>query len=484
MDILLVDDDKNSRNSVAKFLRQIGHNTIECDSAQTALREYASHEYPMVLSDIRMPGMSGLELLRMLSTFPNEYSSDIVLFTGYADAESAVEALKAGAYDYLLKPVNAEKLAAIVEKIEKHQILLREQRAHEMDADPTVTSEPQPDIHNQYVCAGVEIGVFSAASRENVNMALRYHQDPSLPVLIEGPTGTGKEIIAKLIHFGGDNSDKVITPFVDINCATLSHTLFESELFGYEANAFTGSSKIGQKGKLDTANGGTLFLDELEALPLHLQGKLLRVIQEKEFYRVGGLKKIKVDVRIVCATNVELTKKIEDGSFRSDLYYRLKVGHIKLSPLSKRSEEIIPLTSIFLKEFSRQKKKHFQHISEEAANIFLHHTWDGNIRELRNVVEWVVFMFDDTELKAEHLSTFFKNGVSAPVKNELSPHVFSMELRPEGITMEEFKREVIQKVLEMHNGNRSATARYLGISRRSLIDQLKKNDENDDEKDD
>ncbi len=477
MQILLVDDDINSRRAVAKFLRQIGHETTECDNAHDAIAEYSMRQYPMVLSDIRMPGMSGIELLKTISTFPCEYPSDIVLFTGYADADSAVEALRAGVYDYLLKPINAEELAKIVQRIEERQNKLREpgilDRNELLKPEANIFKPPEDNI-NQYSCAGIKVGVFSSSLRDNIKTALKLHTDPSIPVLIEGPTGTGKEIIAKFIHFGNDNDNdnRIKKPFIDINCATLSATLFESELFGYEPNSFTGSSKTGQRGKLDAANGGTLFLDELEALPLDLQGKLLRVIQEKEFYRVGGLQKIEIDVRIICATNVNLINKVQEGSFRSDLYYRLKVGHIELKPLAERPQEIIPLASLFLREFSLKKKKHFKYIAEEAADILIHHAWPGNVRELRNVIEWVVFMYDDIEVKAEHLSDMIQVRQILST-NENAVNKFCIELRQEGTTMEQVKKELILKVLDMHGGNRSAAARYLGISRRTIIEQLK-----------
>ncbi|HWQ76321.1 MAG TPA: sigma-54 dependent transcriptional regulator, partial [Syntrophomonas sp.] len=474
-------DDKNSRKAVAKFLRQIGHNTTECDSAKHALIEFAAHDYPMVLSDIKMPEVSGLELLKTLSALPAQPKSDVVLFTGYADTESAVEALRAGAYDYLLKPVNAEELASVVEKVAQHQSYLRSRPIDQAVSPSPEESDPggMSGDMGVFQFADTSIGVFSAASRRIVNMALKYHTDRSLSILVEGPTGTGKEIIAKLVHFGGKPEEAgEAGPFVDINCATLSHNLFESELFGYEPNAFTGSSKYGQKGKLDAANGGTLFLDELEALPLDLQGKLLRVVQEKEYYRVGGLKKIKTDVRIIGATNMELAQQVQDGSFRSDLYYRLKVGHIVLSPLCERSEEIIPLALMFLKNFSAQKRKHFKYINDDAADMLLHYPWQGNIRELRNLMEWAVFMYDDVELKPEHLASILQGpDIVNTEPGTAITNTFQLDLASDGISMKKFKELLIRKVMEINHGNKSATARYLGISRRSLINYLHQMDE-------
>jgi two-component system, NtrC family, response regulator AtoC len=259
------------------------------------------------------------------------------LFTGHGDMATAIEALRSGAYDYLLKPINVAELAVITDRIAEHQSLLRENRVLNTrftDEVQAATEEARQEVSrlrqlvSHYI--GIDnVGVFSETMRQIVQQAQKYHEDRLIPVLIEGETGTGKEIIARMIHFGGAARE---APFVDVNCAALTASLFESELFGYEAGAFTGGLVKGQKGKLDVAQGGTLLLDEVGEIPLELQGKLLRVMQEKEFYRVGGLKKVKTDVRIICATNANLEKCVEEGTFRKDLFYRLKVGHIVIPP--------------------------------------------------------------------------------------------------------------------------------------------------------
>ena len=314
MNILLVDDDPNSRVSVGRFLRQLGHDVAEFNNAGDALDACAKNDYPMVLSDIKMPGMSGIELLRAIQSLPGGWRTDVVLFTGYGDMESSIQALREGAFDYLLKPVNAEELASITEKIAEHQALRRDNKRLKEYFDEAVvaaTRETQHELNRlkkmMLRSSGLgSVGIFCEEMKKIVDLAARYHADRLLPVLIEGETGTGKEIVARMVHYG--NGDGV-GPFVDINCATFNSNLFESELFGYDPGAFTGSLCKGQKGKLDMASEGTIFLDELEELPLGLQGKLLRVIQEKEFYRVGGLQKVKVDVRFICATNVNLARE-------------------------------------------------------------------------------------------------------------------------------------------------------------------------------
>lgn len=317
------------------------------------------------------------------------------------------------------------------------------------------------------------IGFFSEDMRRLVRQAKKYHSDRSIPVLIEGETGTGKEVLARIIHYG---EMKEQLPFVDVNCAALTPSLFESELFGYEAGAFTGGLTKGQKGKLDIAQGGTLLLDEVGEIPLELQGKLLRVIQEKEFYRVGGLKKIRTDVRIICATNCNLERSVEQGTFRKDLYYRLKVGQLLIPPLRRRKNDILPLAEMFLREFAAQKGRRFQQISPAAVDILTAYDWPGNVRELRNTMEWVAFMHDDVELKPLHLSNMPQGAAplsSATAKQgngALNPEHFSLPAA--GFDLEKYVDRIVHQALELCRGNKTAAARYLGISRRSLYCRL------------
>lgn len=482
MNILLVDDDKDSRRSIKRFLEKIGHHVTDCDDGKKAFQTYQNGDFPMVITDINMPKMNGIDLLRALKDLPGADETEVVLFTGYGNIETAIEALRLGAYDYLIKPLNVEELAIITERIAEHQFLLRENRVlnqHFDDKIKVVTAEKDEELtrikRSLAEQLGIKtIGIFSPSMRLIFEIAQKYHTDRSIPVLIQGETGSGKEIIAKTIHYG-EMVD--ISPFIDINCAALSASLFESELFGYEPGSFTGGLTKGQKGKLDLAQGGTLFLDEIAELPLELQSKLLRVIQEKEFFRVGGLKKIKTDVRIICATNVDLEQKVQEGVFRKDLYYRLKVGHLVIPNLRHRTEDIIPLASMFLQDFTRQKGKGFKYISNDAAKILLEYTWPGNVRELRNVIELVVFMYDDIEIKPAHLSIITGSKLNRPsldTKEEqrlLNTNDFL--LPKEGFDLEDFTKQIINKTLKMHNGNKTDTARFLNISRKSLYTHLK-----------
>ncbi|MDD2422131.1 MAG: sigma-54 dependent transcriptional regulator [Heliobacteriaceae bacterium] len=481
MRILLVEDDRESRAGVAEFLRDLGHQVVECADGRTALSTFIQGDFPLVLSDIKMPEMSGLQLLRALTDLPAGREAAVVLYTGYGDLDMVIEALRAGAYDYLLKPINIEELAILVERIAEHQALRQENKvlttcfAQEVKA---VTEETRQEISRlrkmvaQFVGLG-EIGIFSQSMNLIVRQAKKYHTDRSIPVLIQGETGTGKEVIAKIIHY---NQMVSTTPFVDINCAAVTPSLAESELFGYEPGTFTGGLVKGQKGKLDLAQGGTLFLDEIGELPLAIQGKLLRVIQEKEYYRVGGLKKIKTDVRIICATNVDLAKKVAEGSFRKDLYYRLKVGHLVLPPLCQRREDILPLAGMFLRRFSRQKGKRFNRISDAAAKIMLHYLWPGNVRELRNAMEWAVFMHDAEELHPDHLGSLTEAEpvTRVSVMNGLPPILDPVQFTlPVGaFPLEDHYNAVLVAALKMHKGNKTETAKYLGLTRRALYSRL------------
>lgn len=480
MNILLVDDDARSRAGVAKFLREMGHHVTECADGEEALAVYSDGDFPMVMTDIRMPRMSGLDLLRRISSLPGK-KTDVVLFTGHGDMRTAIEALRAGAYDYLLKPINVEELAAITDRIAEHQSLIRENKAlteRFTDEVQAATEETRQELNRlrkmlTAVSGLDDVGFFSSEMHGIVQQAMKYHTNRAIPVLIEGETGTGKEIISRIIHFGDGKGDKHQTPFVDVNCAAITPNLFESELFGYEPGAFTGSLTKGQKGKLDIAQGGTLLLDEVGEIPLELQGKLLRVIQEREFYRVGGLKKITTDLRIICATNANLERRVEQGTFRKDLYFRLKVGHFLIPPLRQRRDDIIPLAEMFLRRFAGPKNR-FGKIGAAAAEVMLNYHWPGNVRELRNTMEWVAFMYDDAELKPHHLSNLQK---SAPVpaiapanSGAAAPEQFS--LPPGGIALKEYNDKIILQAIEACQGNKTAAALRLGISRRSLYTRL------------
>lgn len=482
MRILLVDDELEGRSFLANYLRLQAHNVTECASGEEALAIYNNEAFDMVLSDIKMGGISGIELVRKIKQVKRESNADVVLYTGFIDVELAIGALRAGAYDYLTKPINMDELKAILDRVGEHKALLRENNVLTTHFDEEVkaaTKEQDRELKElrRKVAeqAGIgNIGIFSDAMRRVVSQAERYHTDRSLPVLIQGETGVGKEIIAKIIHYGASAAS---VPFVDINCTAITPSLFESELFGYEAGSFTGGVSRGQKGKLDMAMGGTLFLDEIAEIPIELQAKLLRVIEEKHFYRVGGLKKIKTDIRIIAATNLDFEKRIEEGLFRKDLYYRLKVGQIIIPPLRERKDDILSLANMFLQDFSRQRGKHFRGISDAAARLLLEYSWPGNVRELRNTMEWVSFMYDGTELQKEHL----KNLAGNLSKNKADKWMPSSNPQPTHatasstpFTLGDHIDDLIAQALQKFGGNKTQAARYLGISVRTLYYRLER----------
>jgi two-component system, NtrC family, response regulator AtoC len=305
-----------------------------------------------------------------------------------------------------------------------------------------------------------------------VDLAGKLHEDRSVPVLIEGDTGTGKEIIARMVHYG---KSMTTSPFITINCSAISATLFETELFGYEGGAFTGALKSGQIGKLELARGGSLFLDEIGDMPRELQPKLLRVLQMREFYRVGGLKQIQLDARIICATNLNLEQMVEEGTFRRDLYYRLNTCRLRLPALRERKKSIKPLAQMFLEQFAQQKNRRFKTIHPEALKILEEYPWPGNVRELQNVIERVVLLNDELEIRPEHLY-FLSAGKAAP-RSAHAPQSpadsIIVALDGDNVDLVTVESEIIRRVLNKFGGNKSKTAEFLGITRGTLRTKLK-----------
>jgi two-component system response regulator AtoC len=479
MRILLVEDDQMSRKAIAEFLAgQLGHDVRECENGSEALKIFKTEPFPLVVSDIRMPGVSGIDLTNYIKKLPGSHLTDIVLITGYGNMDSAIKALRAGAYDYLLKPIDVEELALVITRVEEHLSLVQENLELKHHFDEKVDEATHhikdrysriQDAYNKIVGIG-RTGFFSEIMKKNRELAEKLHRDRSIPVLIEGETGTGKEIIARLIHYG---SGEVTTPFISINCTAISPNLFETELFGYEEGAFTGAKKRGSIGKFELAQGGTIFLDEIGDLPLDLQPKLLRVLEEKEFYRVGGLKKSKLNIRIICATNQDLLEKVSEGKFRQDLFYRLKVGHIIVPPLRKRKEEIMPLARMFLSQLAQEKKKRFNHFHEATIKILEDYNWPGNIRELKNAIESIVLLYDDTEILPEHLFSLNSGQNHSPCRG--TPPIVNgkVNLPEEELNLKELEREIVRAALEKFDGNKTQTARYLGMTRSALRSKIK-----------
>lgn len=489
MRILLVDDNEDSLKSLSVVVSDLGHEPVPVAGGEEAVEKATREYYPMVITDIRMPRMDGLELLSRLKNIRSGRYSDIVLITGHGDMETAVEALRKGAYDYLNKPINARELAAVIDRCAEHQALLAENldlrtqfdsRVQEAVADIQEDLSRTKSILRQNAGIGRIIAA-SAAMLRILEECEIYHNDPDVPVLIEGETGTGKEIIAKLIHYGKDTPD---TPFIAINCSAIPAQLFESELFGHAPGAYTGSTRSGSPGKLEMAESGALFLDEISEMPLNLQPKLLRVLEERSFYRVGGVQKKDFKARVICAANRNLSQLVDQGAFRRDLFHRLKVGHIKIPPLRERKEDIEPLAYFFLHREARKKKKSFKSLHPKALELLESLPWEGNVRELENALERAVLTQEGLVLLPQHLD--FLLGDQAPESASSAPgsaitsaveSTEDIHLPESGLNLEDLTQRIINKALDKFDGNKTQTAKYLGISRYALHRRLKKDEE-------
>jgi two-component system, NtrC family, response regulator AtoC len=309
------------------------------------------------------------------------------------------------------------------------------------------------------------LGIYSDQYLDNIKLAELYHEDNSVPVLIEGETGTGKEIIARIIHFGLEKSEK---PFIVVNCAAIASSLFESELFGYVEGAFTGALKGGKMGLLERAQSGTVFFDEIGELPLDLQAKLLRLIQNKEMYRLGGTQNIQLDVRFVFATNKNLITQVKEGKFRADLYYRINAASIKIPPLRERKNEIGPLSQMFMEYFADKMKKQFKYINKQALRILENHDWDGNVRELQHAIRRIVLMYDSEELKPEYIQLLDSKFQKTKTENSLA-----FKYNEKGISMVKIEKKIIVELLERYNRNISHVAGYLQLTRGTLYNKMK-----------
>ena len=498
MRILVVDDNEQSLQSLTMVLEDLGHEPLACSSPVLALEKACGEPFPLIITDIRMPGMDGLTLLSRLKEDKKAAGSDVVLITGHADMQTAVEALRNGAYDYLNKPINAKELAVVVERSAEHQALRLENRELKEKMDEKVAEATRDVVrtleaarHQLRKVAGIGAMVTeSPAMRRLTEECLIMHANPSVPVLIEGETGTGKEVLARLIHHGNGVAEQ---PFIGINCAAIPSELFESELFGHEPGAYTGSRTGGAPGKIEAAQNGTLFLDEVAELPISLQPKLLRALEEKAFYRLGGVKKRDFKARVICAANRNLTEMVEKGLFRRDLYHRLRVGHLIIPPLRDRKEDLRVLCDMILSREAERKKKHFRAISPPAMDMLMNHRWPGNIRELENTLERAILMHDVPELLPEHLH--FPDGYedllpagaaiqatasAAPPSLPSGPWIpfassGKVQLPEESFSLDALENTIIAEALRRFGGNKSKAAAYLGLSRFALHRRVQAN---------
>ncbi len=441
-EVLLVEDEDSNREAMARALRKTGYIVKDFSGGEEALKYLKKAENViLIITDLVMPGMDGLDLLREVKKLSQNIA--VLLITGHGSIDSAVEAMKKGAEDYLTKPIELIELrkraGAIIEKrlLEREVEGLRERLGEFHFENIIGKSAPMREIFKQIKMV--------APTRSNV--------------LIVGDSGTGKELIANAVH---EHSPRKEERFLPINCSAIPLEILESEMFGHEKGSFTGA--IGRKiGKFEYAHKGTLFLDEVDSLPRDIQVKLLRVLEEREFMRVGGGETIKVDTRIIAATKIDLEKKVEDGTFRGDLYYRLKVVTIKIPPLRERKEDIPLLVNHFLKKFSEENdRKEIVKVSPEVMLAFMDHHWEGNVRELRNLIESLIVLTNKNEIVFEDLPDEYKGkGVEDLEKTRVSK------------TMEEIEKDAIIEALEKTGGNRTRAAEMLGIGLRTLHRKLK-----------
>lgn len=444
--ILLADDDENVRRVLEFQLDEAGYSVLAARDGAEALALLAEHDPDCVVSDLRMPRLSGLELLEKVKAASEE--TPFIVITAFGEVETAVTAMKSGAFDYINKPFNRD------------EILLTLERALNFSQTKSENRQLRELVDREFRFENV-IGE-SPAMKAAMEMVGRVSRS-NATVLITGESGTGKELIAKGIHFSGRRKGG---PFIPINCAAIPETLIEAELFGYKRGSFTGATGD-TKGKFESADGGSMFLDEVSQLPLHLQPKLLRVLQEQEIVRIGESTERKIDVRIIAATNQDLEKMVEDGTFREDLYFRLAVVPINLPPLRTRRDDIPLLANHF---FRQSKGKHGMNdlkLSREVLEVLGVYPFPGNVRELENLIERMVVLSDGAEITLADVP----GNVTAPTQ---SIGNVRFELPAENISLDEVEREIIRYALAMHNGNQSQTARYLGITRSALIYRMQK----------
>ena len=479
MKILLVEDNASVRQSLMEFLLSLDYSVDECADGQEALDFLEHNSIDLVLSDVQMPNLTGHDLLVKIKSSEKWKQIAVILITGYGDIRHAVEMMREGAYDYLLKPVNILELDAIIKRYIQYRDL--EKAHHELKQSFHIKlEEATQDIRRELVevrkafaeqIGTVKIGIYSHPMHQLLETAEKLHASPDIPVLIEGETGTGKELIAHYIHFGKGDS---IEPFVGLNCAALTTSLFESELFGYEAGAFTGGQPKGQKGKLELAQHGSLFLDEITEMPIEHQAKLLRVIQEREYFSVGGVKPKSADCRFICATNQPIKTLVREGRFRQDLFYRLNIGYLRIPPLRERREEILPLAQLFLEQIAERKKTKFRDIHPEACEILENYAWPGNVRELRNVIERIILYWDEEIMLPVHFQSSLNPANPEDDTLQKSMTISKVQLPEHSIRLNEITLEIVRQALDRFGHNQTRTAQYLGISVRVLHTYMKK----------
>jgi DNA-binding NtrC family response regulator len=444
--ILVVDDDENLRWVTQTQLEDIGYTVVTVPSGEAALTAIEKERPSLVLSDLKMPGISGIDLLERIRA--REPDIPVVLMTAFGTIQSAVQAVKAGAYDYLTKPIDTEELLLVVSRALERQSLIEE------------VATLRQNLDRKYGFENI-IG-HSDALLSVLDMAARAARTNST-ILIRAETGTGKELIARAIHFNSLRKDK---PFVTINCGAIPKDLLESELFGHVKGSFTGAVAH-KKGRIELAEGGTLFLDEIGEMPLELQVKMLRVIQQGEIEKIGGSQPGKVDVRIIAATHRNLQAMLEDETFREDLYYRLAVIPLELPPLRERADDIPELVQYFFVRTREKLERPEIVLPQHLMKYFQNYRWPGNIRELENVIERILVLARGPEITISDLPDFLR-------QEHVSVDTLNLDLPPQGVSLEAIEKELLLRALQKFKWNQTHAAKYLDISRKALIYRMDK----------
>lgn len=448
--ILVVDDEAVLRNSLEVALATGGYEVVGAKTGEEGIALFLRERPDLVLLDHWLPGMNGDEVLQRIREEDSEVP--VIVMTAQGSIDLAVKLMKMGAFDFLVKPFDLDQIEAVIQKglervrLKKEVAWLRQQYQERFRSGGIIAA--------------------SQAMKEVIALSEKLAQSPETTVLIEGETGTGKELLAEYIHY---LSPRSAFPFIPINCGAIPKDLLETELFGYERGAFTGALEKGKIGKVEAAERGTLFLDEVGELPLSAQVKLLRIVEEKEYFKVGGTEKKKADIRVIAATNKELASEVKKGAFREDLYFRLNVVKIRIPPLRERKEDLLALFHFFMDRFNEQFRKRFLRISEEAQERILAYPWHGNAREVRNAVERIVLLESGETVEAKHLS--FLGGDD--FRREVSTGM-GIQIPPQGIILDQVEKELILEALRLKKGNKVQAARLLGITRSALLYRMEK----------
>ncbi len=447
--ILIVDDEKLMRVSLENQLKKEGFFVRSMKTAGEALKYIRNEDYDIVVSDLRLPGLDGIEFLKEIKSISQ--STIVIIMTAYGTVESAVTAMREGAFDYICKPFSTDEL------------IIKLERALNYKKATSEVTRLRSEIQELY---GQDNIVGKGEAMMKIFDTIKTVSDRETTVLIQGDSGTGKELISGAIHY---NSSRKEGPFVKLSCAVLNKEILESELFGHEKGAFTGAIKT-RRGRFELADGGTIFIDDLDDIPIEIQVKLLRVLQESEFERVGGEKTISVNVRLICATKEDLAILVKQGKFREDLYYRLNVVAITLPALRERKEDIPLLINYFIKKYSKRLKIPRPDISQDTVDLLMKHDWPGNIRELENAVEHALVFTSDNKITVQSLPEYLKRFES--VSDKIHLDLNKKDKIDFHDTVEEFERNLIKWAYKRANGNQVNMAEILGIPRTTLRNKM------------